>query len=221
MGPFVDRRNVFMHGAEFDTTYEALMSQLMRNISIALEGCRTELIIQPATSRDACCINVFPTAPFKISPDVVKILGKRLHLVSDPCIIKVSGVEIALTSSEVAIFKFNIFNILLFSSSYLRITRLSSHLLSQRSLYPLSPTSVPSSLEALHRLCRLRSAPHMIIAPSIMAGFIKTINGCVVANPGPLSRGGSGSFLHCDISMSVLQDAELFSECGSFQVVKI
>ncbi|VDK65934.1 unnamed protein product, partial [Cylicostephanus goldi] len=222
MGPFVDSKNTFIQRAEFPETYDGVLEQLMRNVAKALDGCRTELIVQPAPSRDLCCAPFFPTPPLEISSDVCKRMGKRLHSVPDPCIVRVNGIEIALTSSEVGavvprdllIPQFFVFMIKLrcMIIAHLsknewhrsedqenrdRISRLASHLLSQRSLYPLYPPCLPMSTEESLKICALQSAPHVVIASSVLSASIKNINGTVVANPGIMARGGMGTFLRC------------------------
>ncbi|KAK6052377.1 DNA polymerase alpha subunit B [Cooperia oncophora] len=101
MGPLVESKNAFMQRPEFPETYENVLNQLMRNIAKSLEGCRTEVIVQPAPFRDACCEPVFPTPPFSFTSDVCKKMGRRLHCTPEPCVVRINGVEIALTSSEV------------------------------------------------------------------------------------------------------------------------
>ncbi|EPB76131.1 hypothetical protein ANCCEY_04802 [Ancylostoma ceylanicum] len=63
-------------------------------------SCRTELILQPAPFRDVCCDPVFPTPALKVCSDVCKRMGRRLHSLPEPCVVRINGVEIALTSSE-------------------------------------------------------------------------------------------------------------------------
>nr|CDJ89005.1 DNA polymerase alpha and DNA polymerase alpha epsilon domain containing protein [Haemonchus contortus] len=221
MGPLVESKNVFMQRPEFPETYESVMNQLMRNIAKSLEGCRTEVIVQPAPFRDACCQPIFPTPPFLFSSDVCKKMGKRLHCVSDPCIARLNGIEVAFTSSEVIM---HLSKTEWHSSPEQenrdRITRLNSHILEQRSLYPLLPPAIPSSIEELMKICNLRAAPHVIINSSVLAASIKNINGTIFVNPGITSRGGSGTFLRSEFSTSLAQNASDLSDCSMFEIVK-
>ncbi|CAJ0597970.1 unnamed protein product [Cylicocyclus nassatus] len=222
MGPFVDSKNTFIQRAEFPETYDGVLEQLMRNIAKALDGCRTELILQPAPSRDLCCAPFFPTPPLDISSDVCKRMGKRLHSVPDPCIVRVNGIEIALTSSEiVAHLSKNEWHRSEDQENRDRISRLASHLLSQRSLYPLYPPCLPMSTEESLKICALQSAPHIIIASSVLSASIKNINGTVVANPGIMARGGMGSFLRCDFGSGGVQDAANLVDISRFEVIRI
>lgn len=222
MGPLVDSKNAFMQRPEFPETYENVMNQLLRSIAKTLEGCRTEVIVQPAPFRDACCDPVFPTPPFLFSSDVCKKMGRRLHCAPDPCVVRINGVEMAFTSSEVVVhLSKNEWHRSPEQENHDRITRLNSHLLHQRSLYPLLPPSVPSSLEELIKICTLRTAPHVIVCSSLLAASIKNINNTVVVNPGITARGGSGTFLRCEMSTSVAQDASNLPDCSRFEIVKL
>ncbi|PIO72723.1 DNA polymerase epsilon subunit B [Teladorsagia circumcincta] len=222
MGPLVDCKNTFMQRPEFPETYDSVMNQLMRNIAKCLEGCRTEVIMQPAPFRDACCDKVFPAPPFQFTSDVVKKMGRRLHCVPDPCVARINGVEVAFTGSEVVVhLSKNEWHRSPNQENQDRITRLNSHLLDQRSLYPLSPPAIPSSTEELTKLCSLRTAPHVVICSSLLAASIKNINNSIVANPGIMARGGSGTFLRCEFSTSVAQDASNLPDCSRFEIVKL
>ncbi|KAK6022549.1 DNA polymerase epsilon subunit B [Ostertagia ostertagi] len=222
MGPLVESKNAFMQRKEFPEKYQSVMDQLMRNIAKCLEGCRTEVIVQPAPFRDACCDPIFPTPPFKFSSDISKKMGRRLHCAPEPCVARINGVEVAFTSSEVIVhLSKNEWHRSPNQENQDRITRLNSHLLDQRSLYPLSPPAIPSSVEELTKLCSLRTAPHVIICSSVLAASIKNINNTIVANPGITARGGSGTFLKCEFSTSVAQDASNLPDCSRFEIVKL
>ncbi|ETN83590.1 DNA polymerase epsilon subunit B [Necator americanus] len=222
MGPFVDAKNNFMRRPQFPETYEEVMNQLMRNIAKFLDGCRTELMVQPAPFRDVCCDPVFPTPPLKICSDASKRMGKRLHSLPEPCVVRINGVEIALTSSEViAHLSKNEWHRSEDQENRDRIARLASHTINQRSLYPLSPPSLPTSMEECLRVCALRTAPHVIIGSSVLSGSVKNIGGTVAANPGILARGSSGTFLRCEFASSIAQDAVNLCDCSRFEVVKL
>uniref|UniRef100_A0A0K0DH57 DNA polymerase alpha subunit B n=1 Tax=Angiostrongylus cantonensis TaxID=6313 RepID=A0A0K0DH57_ANGCA len=259
MGPFVERKNAYMKLPQFSEEYGDVMDELMRKIAKSLEGrvfnsfnlikqtqnipCRTELIVQPAPFRDACSIPVFPTPALKICSDVCKKFGRRLHSVPEPCVVRINGVELALTSSEV---KVSIL-IILFTISkgrvtpYLqiishlsksewhrsedqenrdRIARLASHMLEQGSLYPLFPPALPTSIEECIKVCSLRSAPHVIVCPSVLASFIKIINKTVIVNPGIAARGATGTFLRCELATSIVEDVTNLPDCSKFEIVR-
>ncbi|WKY02187.1 hypothetical protein Q1695_015867 [Nippostrongylus brasiliensis] len=222
MGPFVESKNAFMQRPEFPETYENVLNLLMKNIAKSLEGCRTELIVQPAPFRDACSDPIFPTPPFQFSSEVLKKMGRRLHCAPEPCVVRINGVEMAFTTSEIVVhLSKNEWHRSADQENRDRMTRLNAHLLDQRSLYPLLPPSVPSSLEELIKVCSLRTAPHVIVSSSVLAASIKNINSTIVANPGITARGGSGTFLRCEFSTSVAQDASNLAACSRFEIVKM
>jgi len=72
-----------------------------------------------------------------------------------------------------------------------RITR---HLLSQRSFYPLYPPdeSLPLDTEKLADHGQMDYTPHILIVPSDLRHFIKDVDGTVVINPERLTKGHSG-----------------------------
>ncbi|KHJ86185.1 DNA polymerase epsilon subunit B [Oesophagostomum dentatum] len=222
MGPFLDSKNTFMQQPQFPETYENVMNQLMRNIAKSLDGCRTELIVQPAPFRDVCSDPTFPTPPLKICSDVCKRMGKRLHSVPEPCIVRINGVEIALTSSEIiAHLSKAEWHRSEDQENRDRIVRLASHMLDQRCLYPLFPPSLPTSMEECLKICPLTTAPHVIFASSVLSASIKNVNGTVVANPGVMARGSTSTFLRCEFATSVAQDASNLVDCSRFEVIKV
>ncbi|KAJ1562182.1 DNA polymerase alpha subunit B [Cladochytrium tenue] len=87
-----------------------------------------------------------------------------------------------------------------------RMSRLFSHVLSQRHLYPLSPPSLgtpeaPFCLDferAYTGAIALRAHPDILVVPSLLRQVAKVVDGCVCVNPGQLVRGsrsdGPGMF---------------------------
>ncbi|KAJ1360952.1 hypothetical protein KIN20_020085 [Parelaphostrongylus tenuis] len=222
MGPFVERKNAFMRSPQFPEQYENVMDELMRKIALSLEGCRTELIIQPAPFRDACSTCAFPTPPFKVCSDFCKKFGRRFHSVPEPCVVRINGVELALTTSEIiSHLSKNEWHRSEDQENRDRIARLASHMLEQSSLYPLFPPALPSSIEECIRICNLYSAPHVIVCPSVLASFIKVVNKTVIVNPGTTARGGSGTFLRCEFGTSIVKDATDLPDCSRFEIVQL
>ena len=67
---------------------------------------RADVILQPSSTKDATSFDVFPAAPLILPHDVQKAFPNKVHLVPDPAVIHVNGVEIALTNSEVKLSQF-------------------------------------------------------------------------------------------------------------------
>ncbi|KAK9117470.1 hypothetical protein Sjap_016417 [Stephania japonica] len=101
-------------------------------------------------------------------------------------------------------------------SSRDRLGRLATHLLSQRSFYPLFPPSedVPLDLSLAPKALQISSIPDLLILPSDLAPFVKVLsidessNGveqvkCICVNPGRLAKGvGGGTFVELNFDVS-------------------
>ena len=72
--------------------------------------------------------------------------------------------------------------------------RLASHLIQQRSFYPLYPPSeeINIDFEQLESLGQIEAQPHILITPSDLNHFFKDIDGGLVINPSRLTKGGGG-----------------------------
>ena len=74
-----------------------------------------------------------------------------------------------------------------------RITRLCSHLLQQRSFYPIWPPAPGSLVNPNKRKeLSLTKSPHIMVLRSELQHFVKVTHDCVFLNPGRLCRGTSG-----------------------------
>merc|ERR1712212_135100 len=75
-----------------------------------------------------------------------------------------------------------------------RLARLCSHILAQRSFYPLQPASEDVNMDysLYERHATFSQNPQILILPSELKQFIKDVSGCVCVNPGRLSKGQVG-----------------------------
>ena len=75
-----------------------------------------------------------------------------------------------------------------------RLARLTSHLLNQRSFYPLYPPSDEMNIDYPHHehYSVMPITPHVLVVPSDLRYFVKDINGCCCVNPGRLAKGQIG-----------------------------
>ena len=75
-----------------------------------------------------------------------------------------------------------------------RIRRLATHLLQQRSFYPLYPQSEEMNIdfEQLELLGQIEVQPHVLITPSDLMHFFKDVEGGLVINPQRLAKGAGG-----------------------------
>nr|SVE75814.1 EOG090X07VJ [Daphnia hispanica] len=176
MGPFVDVKNKKVENGDLDYSYQEqfdiVMKELQSKISDSVQVC-----IIPSW-RDVHYRAVYPTPPF---PQENK--APNFHFFSDPCVLNVNGVFIALTSTDI-LFHLSKEEIAVAPHGSDRLGRLVSHLLSQQSFYPLNPPSEEMSidLEQAEDHCKLSFTPHLLFVPSDLRHFIKNVNGCVVVN---------------------------------------
>ncbi|CAI5446710.1 unnamed protein product [Caenorhabditis angaria] len=194
-GPFVDRKNNFLAGSDFNSTYDLLLEDLFVKIEEKIKGTRTQLIIQPSPNRDLSSLPVFPTSPFVFLNK--RKFSKNIHFVADPSMIRISDCfEVAITSSDVIVHLSKLeYHRSSDQENHDRIARLSGHLLSQRSMYPLEPAQLPSSMEDVINVCELQKSPHLFITPCILAPFAKSVDKSAFLNPSTLAKGGSGTFI--------------------------
>jgi len=189
LGPFLDMKNSAVCGSseDFDSQWVKMVTLMAKE----MEGLTTELILVPS-SRDAVGYPVYPQPPFPAS----SLYLPTMRCVSDPCVLDIAGVTVALTSADI-LFHLGKEEISFPPRSGDRMSRLSSHLLHQGSMYPLYPPSeeINVDYENLERYALLDKAPHLMILPSDLAHFVREVSGTTVLNPGRLTKGtGPGTY---------------------------
>ncbi|CAO4369295.1 unnamed protein product [Caenorhabditis nigoni] len=225
-GPFVDRKNTFLNKPNLTITYDNLMEDLLCKIKEKLVNTKTEVIIQPSSSRDLCTPSVFPSPAFRFKSRKLDMIKKELHFVPDPCIVRIgqNGVDMAVTSSEpIQGLSNSEFHRSINQENSDRIARLCSHLLTQQSLYPLEPTEIPSSLGDLLEVCQLTSTPHIVFAPTKLASSAKKVNGSVFINSSTLAKGPTGNYVKMSINLNAgeLGPFETIADYANIQIMKI
>jgi len=189
LGPFLDMKNPAVCGSTKD--FDAQWVEMVTVMAKEMEGLTTELILVPS-SRDVVGYPVYPQPPFPSS----SLYLPTMRCVSDPCVLDISGVTVALTSADI-LFHLGKEEISFPPRSGDRMSRLSSHLLHQGSMYPLYPSSeeINVDYENLERYALLDKAPHLMILPSDLTHFVREITGTTVLNPGRLTKGtGPGTY---------------------------
>jgi DNA polymerase alpha subunit B len=230
LGPFVDADHPAAKANDLKEGDEVVDAATLFVLKVAWaleklvesEDCPTQFILAPAT-RDLVAEPVFPQPPLTAPPLGAKNdtrpswqdefpmssleLPSQVHVVGNPGLFKVNEVVIGVTATDV---------LFLLSSQELfhngrdnapitqmpRVARLASHLLSQRSFYPLFPPPAMSSTVAdapvdlrQHAKWALPLQPDVLITPSRLQPFARDVQGCLVLNPGHLARGqGGGTF---------------------------
>jgi len=189
LGPFLDMKNSAVCGAaeSFDSQWVRMVTLMAKE----MEGLSTQLVMVPS-SRDAVGYPVYPQPPFPSSP----LYLPNMRCVSDPCVLDISGVNVAITSSDI-LFHLGKEEISFPPRSGDRMSRLSSHLLQQGSMYPLYPPSEELNVdfEKLEHFALLDKAPHLLVLPSDLTHFVREVTGSTVINPGRLTKGaGPGTY---------------------------
>lgn len=225
-GPFVDRKNTFLNKPTFNITYDNLMEDLLFKIKQKLLNTKTEVIIQPNSSRDLCTPSVFPSPAFQFKSRRLDTIKKELLFVPDPCIFRIGekGVEVAVTSSEpIQGLSNSEFHRSVNQENSDRIARLSSHMLTQHSLYPLEPTEIPSSMGELLEVCQLYSTPHIVFAPTKLAPSAKKVAGSVFINSSSLAKGPTGNYVKMTINLGAgeLTSGQTISDYANIEIMKI
>nr|CAG4642586.1 EOG090X07VJ [Evadne anonyx] len=186
LGPFLDTRNKKIESADLERTYQEEFDLFMDKLQAAILN-SVQVVMIPSW-RDVHYHTVYPTAPFQS-----KKAQPNFHFFSDPCILNVSGVFIALTSTDI-LFHLSKEEIAVTPQGSDRLGRLVTHLFSQQSFYPLHPAAEEMSIDLEHcdKHCKLPFPPHLLIVPSDLRHFIKNVEGCVVVNTERLVKGPSG-----------------------------
>ena len=104
----------------------------------------------------------------------------------------IEGVIFGLTSTDVLLHLGK--EEIVFPRSNDRLRRLASHLIHQRSFYPLYPPNEEVSVdyERFEKYALLPVQPHVLVLPSDVTHFFKDVNGGLVMNPSRLVKGDRG-----------------------------
>ena len=151
-----------------------------------------------SSARDAVGYPVYPQPPIPKSD----FYPKNMRSVSDPVILDIGGVHVAVTSTDI-LFHLGKEEISFPPRSGDRMSRLASHILQQGSLYPLYPPSedINLDIEKLEDFALLEQPPHILLLPSDLNNFVRDINGTTVINPGRLTKGlGPGTYTIFQVS---------------------
>ena len=119
---------------------------------------------------------------------------RRVHCVPNPCTLRINDVTVGVTSTDIlAHLSADECNAGLPPNT--RLARLASHLVRQRSYYPLFPAAKGACLDlSKTERWEMPARPDVLIVPSRLNAFAKEVcDGTTVAvNPGTLARGTTG-----------------------------
>ncbi|VDN57165.1 unnamed protein product [Dracunculus medinensis] len=213
VGPFIDRTSVASDSPDLNISFEEFFECLLINIGdmlsrqvnlIFIVNFRTniQVVLVPNCRLDATAFPVFPTAPFMVSQDCHKLLNKNIIFATDPCMIRICGVVFVATGMDILrhLSREEIHR----SDGGDRMARLIDHLIRQRSVYPLYPSSheVPQMHARLIKWFTFKEIPHVLILPSALAPLVKVVNECICVNPSFLAKGNGGSFMKMFVDIS-------------------
>ncbi|XP_014661837.1 PREDICTED: DNA polymerase alpha subunit B-like isoform X2 [Priapulus caudatus] len=189
-GPFVDAKSELIKDLS-DVTYEQHFTKILEVIGQAVENLPLKVVLVPS-QRDIHHPGIYPMPPFNIGK-LNRELQKRFYCVSDPSTLNIDGLCVGLTSTDV-LFHMGAEEINLQPKTADRLSRLTEHLLQQGSYYPLNPPSEELNVnyEKYEVYSRMSCTPHLLLLPSELKQYTKSINGCLCVNPGRLSKGQTG-----------------------------
>ncbi|KAG7586165.1 DNA polymerase alpha/epsilon subunit B [Arabidopsis thaliana x Arabidopsis arenosa] len=206
LGPFVDSEHPEIKKGAVDATFsEIFQVEVLRKLQDYVEfmGSEVRVVLVPSI-RDANHDFIFPQPPFDIHiPD----LEHQMTSLSNPGTFEANQVKVGCCTVDV---------LKQLSGEEMsknpsgvptdRMSRLASHLLRQRSFYPLypPPESLPYDSSLAPKALQISSIPDILLLPSDMRYFVKILSlgeeenaaKCVCVNPGRLAKGeGAGTFV--------------------------
>ncbi|KAL1216416.1 hypothetical protein V5N11_026347 [Cardamine amara subsp. amara] len=206
LGPFVDSEHPEIKKGTVDATFDEIFQvEILRKLQDYVEfmGSEVRVVLVPSI-RDANHDFIFPQPPFDIhipdpehqmtslsNPGTFEANQVKVGCCTVDVLKQLSGEEMSRNPSGVQID---------------RMSRLASHLLRQRSFYPLypPPESLPYDSSLAPKALEISSIPDILLLPSDMRYFVKVLSigegedtaKCMCVNPGRLAKGeGAGTFV--------------------------
>jgi hypothetical protein len=147
----------------------------------------------------------FPQPPFDQAEIIQAMDGEidvaqrvDVQLVGNPCMLRINEILVGICTAD---------PIRSLSSNEAsrcpgdRLTRLVSHIVQQRSFYPLFPPAEGCQMSTAHvSHLGLQQTPDILLLPSMLNAFTKRVGDVLCVNPGKLTRGsGPGTFARLTI----------------------
>ncbi|XP_034250345.1 DNA polymerase alpha subunit B isoform X2 [Thrips palmi] len=216
IGPFLDALHPQVTAGLLAQSFTEIFENIVDTLMRTLAGCHTEVILVPS-SRDVHHQPVYPTPPY-----VLRKSYPRLHLLPDPALLDINGIVFGITATDVLkhITREEVVNP---PQAPDRLGRCVSHLINQRSMYPLypPPEDFNVDMEMWDDHTHLPVTPHVLVLPSDLRYFLKNINGSFVVNPDRLAKGSAGgTFARLSIK-PVLEEDRSIAKSICAQVVRI
>uniref|UniRef100_A0A182IQ09 DNA polymerase alpha subunit B n=1 Tax=Anopheles atroparvus TaxID=41427 RepID=A0A182IQ09_ANOAO len=176
-GPFADAScQLYADVAEpFEEYFEKIIATIMGAVSGQTEVCIV------ANHDDVVGTFVYPTQPYKVAS-----FYKNLHLLPDPCVFSVEGLEVGVTTVDIIKHLVEAECTAEGAAGGDKIKRAYNHLFHQASFYPLNPPpeEVPLDVDLSNEFGRLSHVPNVMVCPSALNRYVREINRCVCINPG-------------------------------------
>lgn len=221
LGPFVDAKHEQIEKAQVTETFDGIFTRCIESIVDGTKSVGCRLVLVPS-QRDIHQHFIYPQPPFTL-PNLDKEQAQRVTLVPDPCTLLIDGVTFGLTSTDI-LFHMGAEEISCGTGSD-RFSRILTHMLTQRSYYPLYPPveEVNMDYEKFQSYGQMPLTPDVLIVPSELRYFIKDVVGCVCVNPGRLTKGQVGGTYGRLLIQRTASSGEnkRVSPCLAAQVVKI
>ncbi|KRZ75889.1 DNA polymerase alpha subunit B [Trichinella papuae] len=225
IGPFFYSENIKPLSQD-DVSYEELLGKMLFNICESLSANFTNVIIV-ASPKDTFSSQIYPCPPYRLKWSA--FIGENveqpdnLFFAPDPCLLNVGGVIIGITSTDIL---WHLKNEELVEGIQQgeRVNRMITHLLMQRSFYPLCPSgNVTVEYSKLKLYGELSVRPDILILPSKFHHFIKSIHKTVCVNPGNFLKAKStGTFVTMKIFMDqLLQRTDDFENCVLGEILRL
>lgn len=195
LGPFVDTEHATVSGGALDVTFDDVFTQrvceaLYTYLDSAGAGCR--IVVVPST-RDAHADPVYPQPALESRFFGDAPAPELLLSAPNPARLRLGPLEVAATSADVLKALSGAEAARGGAPGEDRMARLASHLVGQRSFYPLYPPPQGSMLDAKRASVGLAlpSAPHLLLLPSDLAPFAKVLPaGTALSEAPPQADGG-------------------------------
>ncbi|GMI90207.1 DNA polymerase alpha 2, EMBRYO DEFECTIVE 2814 [Hibiscus trionum] len=211
LGPFIDSEHPQVKKGTVDLSFDDIFqSEVLRMVKDYLEymGPTARLVMIPSV-RDANHDFVFPQPAFDLNSLDVR---HQITSLNNPGIFEADQVKIGcctvdilkhLSGEEMSRYPWD-------GKRNDRLSKLASHIISQRSFYPLYPPAegVPIDFSLAPEALHISSVPDLLILPSDIKYFVKVLSvggtnegeeqmkRCVCINPGRLAKGeGGGTFV--------------------------
>ena len=199
LGPFVDAEHASVSGGALDVTFDALFDERVREalyayLDAAGAGCR--VVVMPST-RDAHAEPVYPQPALEAGRFADAPQPGQLLSAPNPARLRVGPLTVAATSADVLKALSGAEAARGGGPGEDRLARLASHLVGQRSFFPLYPPPPGAMLDAKRAAAGLAlpSAPHLLLLPSDLAPFAKVLPGgpAVSEAPPQATEGGDAT----------------------------